>query len=701
MSRRTFLSFAAARGALPRALRLGASAALCGGLLGAAALAGTAGVAAASAPAALYAYAAGTAPSPTACPKTATSGDECTLGAALGLAAAGDTVLLVTGANAASSEFIGNFAIAPDTTPATEPITIETAPGSPTQAVLDGNQGGSTGCTTSACNGPILTVGKNVDLAIVDVLFEDADNTATDQGGAIVSDGELSVADSQFLDNVANGDGGAIDSGDGAGMSGSLVVTGSTFVGNDVNTNSDGGAIDSGDWGAAGTLTVTDSAFSDNSTEGAGGAIDSAGNGSKASASVTGSSFSDNRSDGDGGAIDSGDGSQGQLEVADSTFDGNASQDTGGAIDSSDGGGIGTATITSSSFAGDSAEGAGAIGSGNFSGSGKLTVSDSSFTGDLAFVVGGGLLIGYGDGSGTATISDDAFFSDSAGEDAGGAIALDTPDKVLASDSTFSQDSAPYGGAIASMDGGPVDVASSTFDDDVAPLGGGGAVATSGGPFDLAADVLAGAQGDECLGTVVDGGYNVSDDATCGFAGHHSVSSSTALDGYLGAYSNNGGPTWTVPLLAASTASPATKDPALGLVPTTFKAPGSTKAVCSTPDERGIDRTGPCDAGAFELAPSKTTLKLSSSKVTLGAEQSEHLTVAVTPIVAGLPPTGKVVVSAGTKRLCTVTLAAGSGGCKLGASQLAAGSYRLTASYGGDTNVAASASDSEALTVAK
>ena len=82
--------------------------------------------------------------------------------------------------------------------------------------------------------------------------------------------------------------------------------------------------------------------------------------------------------------------------------------------------------------------------------------------------------------------------------------------------------------------------------------------------------------------------------------------------------------------------------------------------------------------------------------------RTSGLTVTVHPAVSGTPaPTGKVSVKAGTATVCTITLASAKGSCTLTASQLAPGTYQLTASYPGITPYAASTSPAKTLTVRK
>lgn len=230
-----------------------------------------------------YAYADGGAGgTPSTCPQTATTSDQCTLAEALSEAAAGDTVFLATpgGSGTGEADYVGNWTVSTSGTSASAPLTIELANGvaNPT---LDGNGGSSSSpCSTSACNGPVITISNSAFVVIDGVAFQNADNTsAAPFGGAIQNDaggtltvtgsaftgntaadggalangyagsGTLSVNGSNFSGNTATMDGGAIASGEQPSSTGTLAVTGSTFTGNEA-TGDDGGAIDSGDYQA-------------------------------------------------------------------------------------------------------------------------------------------------------------------------------------------------------------------------------------------------------------------------------------------------------------------------------------------------------------------------------------------------------------------------------------------------------------------
>jgi Bacterial Ig-like domain (group 3) len=103
---------------------------------------------------------------------------------------------------------------------------------------------------------------------------------------------------------------------------------------------------------------------------------------------------------------------------------------------------------------------------------------------------------------------------------------------------------------------------------------------------------------------------------------------------------------------------------------------------------------------AVASEPTATALTLSATKVKLGHEQAEHLTVTVKPGFSGTPA-GKVTINAGGTRICVITLAKGQGSCTLTASKLRPGTYTLTATYPGTTPYAASTSPKKTLTVTK
>jgi hypothetical protein len=99
-------------------------------------------------------------------------------------------------------------------------------------------------------------------------------------------------------------------------------------------------------------------------------------------------------------------------------------------------------------------------------------------------------------------------------------------------------------------------------------------------------------------------------------------------------------------------------------------------------------------------AASRTSLSVSASKVIYGREQSEKLSVVVSPQYSATPA-GRVTVKTGTTVLCTITLKSGKGSCRLSATKLKTGSHRLVADYAGSSDFNGSASATRTVTVVK
>jgi CSLREA domain-containing protein len=97
--------------------------------------------------------------------------------------------------------------------------------------------------------------------------------------------------------------------------------------------------------------------------------------------------------------------------------------------------------------------------------------------------------------------------------------------------------------------------------------------------------------GGDCTGSITtDFGYNIADDATCGFTAATSLSNTNAALDPTG-LANNGGPTLTINLLAGS--------PAIDAIPFGTNLCGTTNTV----DQRGTTRpvNNRCDIGAVEV----------------------------------------------------------------------------------------------------
>jgi hypothetical protein len=82
---------------------------------------------------------------------------------------------------------------------------------------------------------------------------------------------------------------------------------------------------------------------------------------------------------------------------------------------------------------------------------------------------------------------------------------------------------------------------------------------------------------------------------------------------------------------------------------------------------------------------SATSLSVASGRIIYGREQLARLSVKVyLPFAKNLPaPTGSVMLTAGTRQLCTITLVSGLGTCWLSARELAVGTHLVSATYSG------------------
>jgi len=112
--------------------------------------------------------------------------------------------------------------------------------------------------------------------------------------------------------------------------------------------------------------------------------------------------------------------------------------------------------------------------------------------------------------------------------------------------------------------------------------------------------------------------------------------------------------------------------------------------------------TGPSSAASNSVTPanatSVTVLKLSLKKVTYGDEQTEHISVSVSPQHSGSTPTGTVTIKASATTLCVIKLKSAKGSCSLSSKELKPGTYHLVATYGGSLEFVGSFA-SETLTV--
>ncbi len=267
-------------------------------------------------------------------------------------------------------------------------------------------------------------------------------------GGAITNNGTLSVNSSNFNNNTAYNDGGAIYSYSDA----ILKVNDSSFTNNLAN-NGYGGAI-----GNDGTCTLNDSTFISNNA-GPGGAVANMGY-----MNATQCTFINNNATTFGGALLN----IGTLNLSTSTFTNNtAVKCYGGAIVNA-----GQLTINgSNSYTDNSAYVGGVIYN-----AGNLIINAGSVYKDNQATVGGVLDNGLFNVNnqnliGNATITNNTFIDNSAGN--GGVISNDGT--LIVKGGTFEDNTAPNGGGAISNDGN-MTISTSTFTGNTAANGDGGAI---------------------------------------------------------------------------------------------------------------------------------------------------------------------------------------------------------------------------------
>jgi hypothetical protein len=129
--------------------------------------------------------------------------------------------------------------------------------------------------------------------------------------------------------------------------------------------------------------------------------------------------------------------------------------------------------------------------------------------------------------------------------------------------------------------------------------------------------------------------------------------------------------------------------------------PGTVKVTASYGGATGFASSSAAEKSfSVAKATSKISLSLSATKVTYGHEQSEKLSVAVSPQYSGTP-SGKVTVKTGSTTVCTISLKSGKGTCTLSAKKLGPGSHHLVADYAGNSDFGGSASATKTVTVVK
>jgi hypothetical protein len=360
---------------------------------------------------------------------------------------------------------------------------------------------------------------------------------------------------------------------------------------------------------------------------------------------------------------------------------GQPSQDSGGAVAVSGGsltitsstltsnlsvGGGSSATVNGSSFIDGAAIG-GLAGStisindstvgGGVAGSGSVSVVDSTIDGGIGGSGPGlshltlqnstvshglaGVLI-----NGSATIADSTIAG-------AGATGIGGSGTVSLLDSTI----ADAGGTGVIADGGAWTIQNTTITGN-----GGNGIDANGATVALRASIVADNTTPDCQGAgITDNGYDLDDDGSCHLAGPGSVSDAPIIRNYLGPLANNGGATQTVALLAVPSPSTTTPDPAAHVIPATFTLADGSTHVCSTPDQRGVARTAPCDIGAYQSPAVTVTPTPSATPTTTPSASPTSTTTSGVPVL-GAGPTIDGTAKVGNQLICKVSYSGATGG---------------------------------------
>jgi hypothetical protein len=397
----------------------------------------------------------------------------------------------------------------------------------------------------------------------------------------------------------------------------------------------------------------------------------------------------------------------GTLNLSDVTLSGDRSS-----YDGDDLLNTGTMTITGGSVTDDLQEITPAVIS-----SGNLVVSGTSFSHD-----GEGAIEQFG---GSISVTDATFSFDVQEEGAG--ILTEDASPATISDSTFTENTSLFGAAVAAAggsavlvddtvvknfdflggalgaDGSTLDVTDSTVLDNLDAgdeFPGSAVTSIDGATVNLAGDVLVtkyadpvGECGTDGASSIIDGGYNFSDDSSCGFTQSTSqVVSNLRHD--FGSLGQHGGPVETIPEQAGS--------PTIDVVPSTA-ADVNGLELCGGTDARGVPRpqTG-CDAGSFQTVSTTTTVGLSDPTIAHGSP--EVLTATVGPSSSLSEPTTSVNFYR-TKNGHTVLIGSahldGSNPdeAKLTTSSLPVGTYTVSASFVAANGFLSSAATAVSITV--
>lgn len=232
-----------------------------------------------------------------------------------------------------------------------------------------------------------------------------------------------------------------------------------------------------------------------------------------------------------------------------------------------------------------------------FNDGGTVTISNTTLSGNSAVTNGGAI----DNDAGTLTVTGSTLSGNSAG-DSGGAIANKYGTLTLTNSTLVGNQATDLGGAIYSYAFTPAAITNATFSGNSAGTSGGAIY--NGGMLELHGTILAASSGGNCSGTIINAGYNISDDASCNLGtvtGASGLAIGDNVDPGLdpAGLADNGGSTQTIALLASS--------PAIDAIPLASCTDQATPPNPLITDQRGVSRpdaedsqSPACDIGAYE-----------------------------------------------------------------------------------------------------
>ncbi len=422
----------------------------------------------------------------------------------------------------------------------------------------------------------LIDVTFSNNLAHGEVISGGSSRSSGQGGGIYIQMGTVSLTNCVFMANTARGNtnayGGVVRSSDGEGgaifNSGSLNVSQCAFSLNAAAGTQPDAVGESGSRGRGGaiwnqgTLTVAATTFTNNSAYGGAGAN------APQSFSLPSASNGGSGGFGGGGAIYH---ATNTLHLTGCTFARNLAFGGGGGA-----GGRWVGLMSPPGVPGNGGKGADAAGGGVDAQAGTVNVTNTTYYANQALGGGGG------GGGGTSICGANGGSGGAGGNGTAGAIDITAANfrgthVTMANNIAGAGSGGPNGPGYICFNTGPYLLGTG-----LSGLAAGGGFAGSNGVVLLANSILGQNAPENCSATVVDGGFNISSDASCAFTNTGSLINT---DPVLGPLADNGGPTFTMALLPGS--------PAIDR---------GDSAVCPPADQRGVVRPMglACDSGAYE-----------------------------------------------------------------------------------------------------